>query len=141
MNYLSLACMLWTATLVRAADFSATVAATRRIAYYRLDASSGKSEVGATQFTSSGPGTVSSPGPVNNRYAQFDGTSGYILTRQKGGVGAVCYTVMAWVNLDSLPSQERHMFYVAGESENGNDLDIQFETDNILKFFTAGRQR
>jgi hypothetical protein len=136
MKQLSLACILWTATPARAADFSATVAATRPIAYYRLDASSGKSEVGASQFTSSGTVTVSSPGPTNNRYAQFDGTSGYILTTQKGGVGTVA-SVMAWVNLDALPSQERHTFYVAGESENGNDLDIQFETDNVLKFFTA----
>jgi hypothetical protein len=44
---------------------------------------------------------------------------------------------MAWVNLDTLPFQETHLLYVAGESESGNDLDIQFETDGALRFFTA----
>jgi hypothetical protein len=44
---------------------------------------------------------------------------------------------MAWVNLDELPSKAGHFFYVAGESESGNDLDVQFETDNVLKFYTA----
>ena len=44
---------------------------------------------------------------------------------------------MAWVNVAALPSAERHFFYVAGESRNGNDLDLQFEDDNKLKFFTA----
>ena len=44
---------------------------------------------------------------------------------------------MCWVNLDTLPSQENHIFYVAGESQNGNDLDLQIENDNALRFFTA----
>ena len=44
---------------------------------------------------------------------------------------------MAWVNMAELPSQAGHFFYLAGESESGNDLDVQFETDNVLKFYTA----
>jgi hypothetical protein len=44
---------------------------------------------------------------------------------------------MAWINLVDLPSQTGHFYYIAGESENGNDLDLQIETDNIVKFFTA----
>ncbi len=44
---------------------------------------------------------------------------------------------MAWVNMAALPSTERHFFYVAGESQSGNDLDLQFENDNALKFYTA----
>jgi Concanavalin A-like lectin/glucanases superfamily len=45
--------------------------------------------------------------------------------------------MMAWVNLAQLPSQAGHFFYVEGESESGNDLDVQFETDNVLRFYTA----
>jgi hypothetical protein len=45
--------------------------------------------------------------------------------------------MMAWVNLAALPSDARRFFYVMGESQNGNDLDVQFETDNQLKFYTA----
>jgi hypothetical protein len=44
---------------------------------------------------------------------------------------------MAWVNLATLPSAERHFFYIAGESQAGNDLDIQIENDNVLRFYTA----
>jgi hypothetical protein len=44
---------------------------------------------------------------------------------------------MAWVNLNALPSKIGHIFYIAGESENGNDLDLQIETDDKLRFFTA----
>jgi hypothetical protein len=53
-----------------------------------------------------------------------------------GGVSAAV-SIMAWVNLAALPSKENRFFYVAGESENGNDLDVQFETDDALKFYTA----
>jgi hypothetical protein len=44
---------------------------------------------------------------------------------------------MAFVNRASLPSSERRFFYVAGESQSGNDLDLQFENDDALKFYTA----
>jgi hypothetical protein len=46
-------------------------------------------------------------------------------------------SIMAWVNLATLPSQARRFFYLAGESQAGNDLDVQFENDNALKFYTA----
>jgi hypothetical protein len=44
---------------------------------------------------------------------------------------------MAWVNLAALPSASNHILYVAGESENGNDLDLQFEGKDNIRFFTA----
>ena len=45
------------------------------------------------------------------------------------------------MNLAELPSKANRIFYVAGESQNGNDLDLQIETDNVLKFFTASGGR
>lgn len=122
------------------ADFASAVTSTKPIAYFHLDATSGKGEVGSSTYKSSGGVTTDSPGAaingLSNNFAKFDGTSGYILTTQKGGVGTSA-TMMAWVNLEALPSKVGHFFYVAGESENGNDLDLQFENDNVLKFFTA----
>jgi Concanavalin A-like lectin/glucanases superfamily len=122
------------------ADFASAVVSTKPIAYFRLDAASGKSEVGSSTYRGAGGVTAGSPGATiagsSNNFAKFDGTSGYILTTQKGGVGTSA-SIMAWVNLEALPSKIGHFFYVAGESENGNDLDLQFETDNVLKFFTA----
>src|ERR1700678_2561265 len=125
-------------------DFASAVTSTKPIAYFRLDATSGKGEVGSSSYKSAGGVTVGSPGATiagsSNNFAKFDGASGYILTTQKGGVGTSA-SVMAWVNLEALPSKIGHFFYVAGESENGNDLDLQFETDNVLRFFTAGGGR
>jgi Concanavalin A-like lectin/glucanases superfamily len=121
-------------------DFAAAVVATHPVAYYRLDATTGKSQAGTTTYSAKGGVTSGSPGAAiagsSGNYAKFDGTSGYILSTQKGGVGQTS-SIMAWVNLADLPSKVGHYFYVAGESENGNDLDLQFETDNILRFFTA----
>ena len=41
---------------------------------------------------------------------------------------------MAWVCLDDLPSRLGTM-YVAGRSQNGNDFDVQVETDNRVRFY------
>jgi hypothetical protein len=121
-------------------DFVAAVVSTRPVAYYRLESTEGKSQAGTTQFNSQGGVISAAPGaPVgiaNNRFAKLDGRDGYIVTTQTGGVGAAA-SMMAWVNLATLPSAEGHFFYVAGESQNGNDLDMQFETDNALRFYTA----
>jgi hypothetical protein len=122
------------------ADFATTVIATHPIAYYRLDSTSGKSQVGASTYSANGGVGIGLPGSgiagASNKFIHLDGQSGYLLTTQKGGVGQSA-SIMAWVNLSDLPSKIGHFFYVAGESENGNDLDLQFETDNQLKFFTA----
>jgi hypothetical protein len=121
-------------------DFVTAIASTRPIAYYRLDSTEGKSEIGATQYKSSGGVSSDAPGaPIgiaNNHFARLDGRDGYVVTTQAGGVAAAA-SMLAWVNLATLPSQERRFFYVVGESQVGNDLDLQFEDDNALKFYTA----
>ncbi len=121
-------------------DFVTTVTATHPLAYYRLDNTSGKSQVGSTTWKSTGGVTWAAPGaPIgipNNHFAKFDGHDGKITTTQMGGV-STAVSIMAWVNLAALPSKEGRYFYVAGESESGNDLDVQFEGDDTLKFFTA----
>ena len=64
-----------------------------------------------------------------------------IKTTQMGGVGQAGKGIMAWVNLAALPKSESHILYVAGESQSGNDFDLQFENDNHLGFFTSGGGR
>jgi Concanavalin A-like lectin/glucanases superfamily len=121
-------------------DFVTAVTSTHPLAFYRLDSTSGQSQVGATTYQAAGGvGIAASGAPVataNARFLKLDGRSATITTTQMGGVGAAA-TIMAWVNLADLPSKVGHFFYVAGESEYRNDLDLQFETDNILRFFTA----
>jgi hypothetical protein len=121
-------------------DFVAGVVATHPIAYYRLEATSGKSQVGATTFKAMGAVESAEPGaPIGipgNHFAKLNGSDAYIATTQAGGVGTTA-SMMAWVNLAGLPSDAGRFFYVMGESQSGNDLDVQFEQDNILKFYTA----
>jgi hypothetical protein len=137
---LTAACLLGVALYAADVDFVTAVTSTHPVAYYRLDSTTGKSQVGTTQYKPSGgvtsAGTGAPIGIANNQFAKLDGHDGYIVTTQSGGVGEAA-SIMAWVNLASLPSDERHFFYVAGESQSGNDLDIQFENDNVLRFYTA----
>jgi len=121
-------------------DFVTAVVATHPVAYYRLNAPTGKSQAGLTTYKSQGGVTTAASGaPVgmaNNHSIQLDGHDGWVVTTQAGGVG-VAASMMAWVNLADLPSKVGHFFYIEGESQNGNDLDLQIETDNQLKFYTA----
>ncbi len=121
-------------------DFVTAVNSTKPLAYYRLDSAAGKSLAGTSQYKPSGGVTTAGPGaPIgipNNQFAKLDGHDGYLVTTQAGGINGAA-SIMAWVNMASLPSDEHRFFYVAGESENGNDLDVQFEDDNQLKFYTA----
>ena len=45
-------------------------------------------------------------------------------------------TIVAWVQLDIQPSTAGRIFYVAGRSQVGNDMDLQIDTDDILRFYT-----
>jgi|HubBroStandDraft_1064217.scaffolds.fasta_scaffold42227_2 hypothetical protein len=120
--------------------FPDEVASTQPMAFYRLDSTSGQSQVGTTTYKATGAAGIAASGaPVltaNGRYLKLDGHSAYVTTTQLGGIGATA-SIMAWVNLAELPSKADHIFYVAGEAEVGNDLDVQFLTDNMLRFFTA----
>ena len=133
---LALAASLNCVAIHAQADFVTTV-----VAYYRLDAATGKSQTGTSTWKPVGAAAIAAPGaPVNagaSKYAKLDGSTAYISTTQTGGISTAA-SIMAWVNLAELPSKAGHFFYVAGESENGNDLDLQFETDDVLRFYTAG---
>jgi len=120
--------------------FVAAVLATKPLAYYRLEALDGSSETGATTYHSTGGVKVGSPGaPIGdpgNSFAALNGQDGWITTTLSGGI-ATSATIMAWVDLETLPSKAGHYFYVAGESQSGNDLDVQFELDDRVKFYTS----
>ena len=121
-------------------QFVQTVVASKPIAYFRLESTSSTSEVGGAAYTSTPSVTLSPGAPINvpgNQCAVLNGKDGAITTTQKGGITAAA-SIMAWVMLNSLPSKNDHILYVAGISESGNDFDLQFERDDVLKFFTSG---
>lgn len=109
------------------------------IAYFRLESLQGKSDFGSAAFAAKGQLSILSGGVPSgsgqSHFAAFDGQSGWVETTQRGGVQTAA-SVMAWIDLRSLPSSRKRIFYVAGESEDGNDLDLQIEPDDQVKFFT-----
>lgn len=115
-------------------DISAAVKATSPLAYYRLESPKGSSEVGSTTYESVGGATNGSPGALLN------GKDAWVKTTQMGGIDKAG-SIMAWVKLAALPKSEDHILYIAGESQSGNDFDLQFENDNHLRFFTTGGGR
>jgi hypothetical protein len=119
-------------------DFVSAVNSTNPIAYFQLDATAGKSQVGSTTYKSQGAVSMASGGAVAgaDHFLKLDGQSGMIVTTQSGGVGTAA-SIMAWVDLAELPSKTGRLVSVANESEYGNDLDLQFDIDNGIKFWTA----
>jgi uncharacterized protein (TIGR03437 family) len=132
---------LLTLPVASISDFVSAVEATNPLAYFRLESASGKSETSSSTYTFSPSGAaVPSPGapiglPYNN-YASLNGSTGYISTSLAGGI-ATAGSLMAWVNLSRLPSAAGQPFYIAGESQSGNDFDLQLTTDNVLRFYTT----
>ncbi|MGD0738882.1 MAG: LamG domain-containing protein [Terracidiphilus sp.] len=120
--------------------FPAEVLSTHPIAFYRLDSTTGQSQVGTSTYKVSGSAGIADSGaPVptaSDSYLRLDGQTAFITTTQMGGIGAAG-SIMAWVNLAELPSKAGRLFYVAGESQVGNDFDLQIDTDNGVKFWTA----
>jgi hypothetical protein len=121
-------------------DFATAVKASNPIAYFRLESVNGIADAGGAGFRPVGGVAVSSScAPIKiagNQCVALNGKDAWVTTTQAGGI-ANAATIMAWVNLSVLPSAAPHILYVAGESQSGNDLDLQFEHDNAIRFFTA----
>ena len=123
----------------KASGFVQAVEATKPIAYYRLESTSGTSETGGSAYSSTNSVSNSAGAPIGvsgNLAADLNGKDGAITTTQKGGI-ATAGSMMAWVKLAALPSKTGHIVYVAGISQSGNDFDLQFEEDGALRFFTS----
>lgn len=45
-------------------------------------------------------------------------------------------SIIAWINLASLPSTYGRIYSIAGESQVGNDFDLQINGDNRINFYT-----
>ena len=95
----------------------------------------GNAAIGAT---GSGPALVNG---LNNTAVVLNGTNSYVNTTLVGGLSTTGTnanqgSIIAWFKLAALPSNLGDFFSIAGESQTGNDFDLQIETDNTLKFYT-----
>jgi len=123
------------------ADLISTVDSTNPLAYFRLESANSSSEVGGYTTTYQNGASVGSPGvatgePSNNYVSLNNASQQYVSTSLSGGVNTAG-SLMAWVNLAALPSSGGAYWYIAGESQVGNDFDLQFQTDNNVYFYSA----
>jgi large repetitive protein len=69
----------------------------------------------------------------------FDGSGGYLEVPDHPSLQLLQEsTLLAWVYLDELPSQTGRNLYIAGRSQNGNDFDLEVESDNRVRFYPCG---
>jgi hypothetical protein len=77
-------------------------------------------------------------GVADNYAAQFDGNGDGVLTNLAAQVQfATAATIVAWIHLDVQPGTLGRILYIAGRSEAGNDMDLQIDPDNLLRFYTT----
>lgn len=137
------------ATLIAAApparaDFVSTVLATNPLDFWTLDSTGANSLGIGTDYSSwqngVGLGSAGSGLPQQQYAAVIPGQNvafpPYISTGLSGDIPG-SGTIMAWINLAALPSTAGSTFYIAGESQVGNDFDLQMETDNQIKLYTG----
>jgi Concanavalin A-like lectin/glucanases superfamily/PEP-CTERM motif len=127
------------------ADLISTVDGTNPLAFFPLQAASDTSTVnGYTSTTQNGASVVpSNGGPQANAISLNgvnNGTPQQVSTSLSGGISGAG-SIMAWVNLSSLNGQQ--IMYIAGESQNGNDFDLQFvgvnsTTEDLCFYSDAG---
>ena len=95
----------------------------------------GTAAIGAAN---SGPSLFNMPG---NTALILNGAGSWDNTSLVGGLDATGPnadqgSIIGWFNLSVLPSTAGRFFTIAAESYNGNDFDVQIETDNKIKFYT-----
>ncbi len=121
-------------------NFASIVDGLLPLGYFRLETLSGTSEVNGYTYTASSTGATVAQGVPNgitfNDSVKLDGASGDVTTSLIGGVNTAG-SIMAWVQMSALPSVLNQIEYVAGESQTGNDFDLQFTTDNVLRFYST----
>jgi uncharacterized delta-60 repeat protein len=82
-------------------------------------------------------GSGALPGdPTGNTALLLDGNASYVSTTLTGGLDTNQGSFIAWFKLTALPSAAGHIFTIVGESQVGNDFDLQIELDNKIKFYT-----
>jgi hypothetical protein len=122
-------------------DYISVVLATTPIAYFRLEAANDTSQVNGYTSTFQGGATLATPGaPIceaNNHNVSLNGATNSIVNTSLSGGVATAGSIAAWVNLTALPSAFDRLLYVAGESQLGNDFDLQFTTDNFVRFYVS----
>jgi hypothetical protein len=137
---------LFLAATARAQDYINTTLADNPLGFWTLSTTNGTDLANGYSSTYINGATTSAPGtgvPLadypGNAAISLNGNNSspqYATTGLSGGINGTG-SIVAWVNLAALPSTAGAYFYVAGESQFGNDFDLQFQTDNQIYFYTG----
>ncbi len=90
---------------------------------------------GGAQIGAAGSGWPLTVDPYNQS-ALLNGSSAYVHTSLTGQIGNQG-TMLAWVYLTTEPSSAGHIFSIINQSANGDNYDIQIETDNSTRFYAG----
>lgn len=127
------------------AGYTQTVQSTPGLrAYYPFSTASGSNSVvngytgtfvgsAAVGAAGTGPAIVDHPG---NTPVALNGNASYVNTNLVGGINSAG-SIVGWFNLSALPSTVGHIETIAGQSQSGNDFDLQIE-GNTVRFYTDG---
>jgi hypothetical protein len=141
------------AGVAHASPYDSAVEAAGPLAYYNLANSTATTTTdavnGYTMTLNNGAVVQGGAGPTLNAAATSalvlaNGASGTAYAGSGGSnpeMGGVSTsgTVIAWINLASLPSTQGRLFSIAGSSAGGDDFDLQIDpSDDQLRFYTDG---
>jgi hypothetical protein len=86
-------------------------------------------------------GSLANFGPPPGNSLSFNGTSDFVQVPNSTSLDSQALTsqvtIQAWVYLDQLPSAAGHIMQIVAKSENGNDLDLQVQTDDRIHFYVG----
>jgi hypothetical protein len=127
-----------------AADYRTTVTTTPNLLGYWTYSSGPNSSVngytgtflGNAQIGTAGSGPTLASDPTNAALV-LDGAGDSVQTNLTDQI-TTQGSIVGWFNLAALPSTAGRLFAMAGESQAGNDFDLQIELDNRLRFYTDG---
>jgi hypothetical protein len=136
----------------QASTYDSTVESYDPLAYYTFTNQTGNQTQSAvngyTLTLENGATIVSGAGPiVNGRSTPAlvldNGSSGQAYATSVGASGlmggvSTSGTILATIDLASLPSTYGRIYSIAGESASGDDLDFQIDGSNTINFYSHG---
>ena len=146
----AIALMVTASSAARASAFDTEIESLRGLlAYYTFTTSSqGNSVVKGYTGTLENGATVGGAGsgppvndPASSAVVLANGTGGMqdmVSAGKKPLLGKISSrgSIVAWINLGDLPSNQGRIFSIAGESQQYNDFDLQIDANNLLCFYT-----
>jgi len=125
-------------------DYPQAVLNSGPVAYWRFESVNDTSLVNGFTSSYQGDATVTAAaggvplaGVPANRALSLDGVGDFVSTNLDSEFTfADTYTFVGWIKLSALSSTQGRLMVIADKSTSGNDLGLQFITDDSIHFYT-----